>query len=172
MRLFVASPIILNDYPSIKKGFNGIIEGKWTEEDHLHLTWVFLGEVKEAEPVIERLSGITRLESEVGVAELGYFGRPPKIFFAKAEEKILYYKAREFKATGFDMYRFKPHITLCHIKTIHNYKAYKEILNHYQDKILGSVLPQISLYQSTLNEKGPLYKCIFDIEKPIKNTDF
>ncbi|MDY0195594.1 MAG: 2'-5' RNA ligase family protein, partial [Sulfurovaceae bacterium] len=76
MRLFIASPIILDDYASIKEDFKGIIEGKWTQEDHLHLTWVFLGEVKEIEPIIDKLSNITPMECEVSIAELGYFGRP------------------------------------------------------------------------------------------------
>jgi len=95
---------------------------------------------------------------------LGYFGRPPRVFFAKAEEKELYDKAREFKNAGFDLYRFKPHITLCRIKAIHDYKAYKEKLKAYREKTLGSILPQISLYESTLTPKGAEYTCRYTIE--------
>jgi len=164
LRLFIASPIILDDYASIKEDFKGIIEGKWTQEDHLHLTWVFLGEVKEIEPIIDKLSNITPMECEVSIAELGYFGRPPKIFFAKTEEKLLYDKAREFKNTGFDLYRFKPHITLCRINAIRDYKSYKETLKTYKEKRLGTILPEISLYQSTLIKEGSLYERKFDIK--------
>ncbi len=164
MRLFIASPIILDDYASIKEDFSGIIEGKWVAEDHLHLTWAFLGEVKEIEPIIDKLRNITPMECEVSIAELGYFGRPPKIFFAKAEEKLLYDKAREFKNAGFDLYRFKPHITLCRINAIRDYKAYKEMLKTYREKQLGVILPEISLYQSTLTKEGSLYERKFDIK--------
>ncbi|MDD5405415.1 MAG: RNA 2',3'-cyclic phosphodiesterase [Sulfurovaceae bacterium] len=170
MRLFIASPIVLDDYASIKEDFSGIIDGKWVEEDHLHLTWVFLGEVKEIGPIVYKLSNITPMESETSIAELGYFGRPPKIFFAKAEEKLLYDKAREFKNAGFDLYRFKPHITLCRIETINDYKAYKETLKIYKEKRLGTILPEISLYQSTIGEKGSLYERKFDIGNVAKKS--
>jgi 2'-5' RNA ligase len=163
MRLFIASPIILDDYASIKEDFKDIIDGKWTQEDHLHLTWVFLGEVKEIEPIIDKLGSMTPLENEIDIAELGYFGRPPKIFFAKAEDKVLYDKAREFKNAGFDIYRFKPHITLCRINAIRDYKAYKEMLKTYREKQLGTILPEISLYQSTLTKEGSLYERKFNI---------
>ena len=157
MKLFIASPIILNDYASIKEDFKDIIEGKWVEEENLHLTWVFLGDVKNEKPVIDKLQNISLLENEVSIEEMGYFGRPPRVLFAKAEEKPLYNKAREFKETGFDLYRFKPHITLCRIKTIHDYKAYKKKLKTYKEKHLGIILPEIHLYQSILNPKGAVH---------------
>ncbi len=164
MRLFIASPIILDDYSSIKEDFKDIIEGTWVEEENLHLTWIFLGDVKDEKPIIDKLKAISPLESKVSIKELGYFGRPPRVFFAKAEEKGLYDKAREFKNAGFDLYRFKPHITLCRIKAIHDYKAYKEKLKEYREKALGLILPEISLYESTLTSKGAEYVCKYKIE--------
>jgi RNA 2',3'-cyclic 3'-phosphodiesterase len=164
MRLFIASPIILDDYASIKEDFKDIIEGKWVEEENLHLTWIFLGDVENEKPIINKLKEISPLENKVSIKELGYFGRPPRVFFAKAEEKDLYDKAREFKNAGFDLYRFKPHITLCRIKAIHDYKAYKEKLKTYREKALGLILPEISLYESTLTEKGAEYTCRYTIE--------
>ena len=164
MRLFIASPIILDDYASIQEDFKDIIEGKWVKEENLHLTWVFLGDVKNEKPIIEKLKKISLLESEVSIEEMGYFGRPPRVLFAKAEEKLLYNKAREFKEAGFDLYRFKPHITLCRIKTIHDYKAYKEKLKTYREKALGLILPEINLYESTLTSEGAEYTCRYKIE--------
>ncbi len=158
MRLFIASPIILDDYQSIKQDFEGIIEGKWVEEENLHLTWVFLGECEDAAPIKAKLAGIAPLETEINIAELGYFGKPPRVFFAKAESKLLYEKARAFKTAGFDLYRFKPHITLCRIKQIHDYRAYKEKMKTYKEKLLGRIVPEIALYQSTLTREGAHYK--------------
>ncbi len=158
MRLFIASPIILNDYASIKEDFKNIIEGKWVEEENLHLTWVFLGDVEDEKPVIDKLKTISPLERNIRIKELGYFGRPPRVFFSKSEEKDLYLKAKEFKNAGFTLYRFKPHITLCRIKTIHNYKAYKEKLKAYREKTLGIVLPEIALYENTFTSTGVNYQ--------------
>ncbi len=157
MRLFIASPVKLDDYQSIQKDFAGIIEGKWVEEENLHLTWVFLGEVDDPAPVREKLQEITPLESEVTIEGLGYFGRPPRVFFAKAPSTQLYDKARAFKEAGFDLYRFKPHITLCRIKHIYDYRAYKEKIKSYKEKKLGFVLPKIHLYKSILTSQGVSY---------------
>ena len=158
MRLFIASPVILDDYQSIKQDFEGIIEGKWVEEENLHLTWVFLGECDDAEVIKAKLADIAPLETEIDIAELGYFGRPPRVFFAKAESKLLYDKARAFKTAGFELYRFKPHITLCRIRQIHDYRAFKEKMKSYREKRVGTVLPEIHLYHSTLTQEGPHYK--------------
>lgn len=164
MRLFIASPVLLNDYASIKEDFKDIIEGKWVEEENLHLTWVFLGDLNNENPVIDKLKELSPLESQVNIEELGYFGRPPRVFFAKAEEKVLYEKAKQFRNAGFDLYRFKPHITLCHIKAIHDYKAYKEKLKTYREKTLGVIFPEINLYESRLTSKGAGYSCRYTIE--------
>lgn len=164
MRLFIASPARFENYQKIKEDFRDILTAKWVEEVHLHLTWVFLGEVTDERAVIDNMQKITALEEEVPVAELGFFGRPPRVFFARAEEKILYEKARNFKEAGFDLYRFKPHITLCRIKQIHDFKRYKEVLKSYKEKDLGHILPQITLYKSELSEKGPSYTPLYTLD--------
>ena len=169
MRLFIASPVILDDYAAIKEDFKEIIEGTWVEEENLHMTWVFLGEMSKAKSTIARMSHLTNIESEVEIAELGYFGRPPKIFFARAEQKVLYEKARHLKEAGFDLYRFKPHITLCRIKAIHDYRIYKEKMKEYREKKLGIILPKIALYESKRTSKGLEYQSIYEIENPIHN---
>jgi 2'-5' RNA ligase len=166
MRLFIGSPVILDDYASIQEDFKDIIEGKWVEEQNLHLTWVFLGDVKEERSIIERLEGISPLEDQSRIKALGYFGRPPKIFFARSEEKVLYDKAREFRDAGFDLYRFKPHITLCRIKAIRDYKAYKEKLKSYKERSLGVILPDIHLYESSLSSMGAHYSRRYTLKKP------
>jgi 2'-5' RNA ligase len=163
MRLFIASPVILSHYDAIKNDFEGIVEGKWVEEENLHLTWVFLGDVSDPQSVIEKLQNVSPLESEISIASLGFFGHPPRILFAKAEEEVkLYSKAKEFKEANFDLYRFKPHITLCRIKTIHNYKAYKEKMKTYHHKVLGVIEPKIILYESVLTDSGPQYKALYE----------
>ena len=164
MRLFIASPVILDDYASIKVDFKDIIEGKWVEEQNLHLTWVFLGDMEDERAVIEKLKEISPLERNIRIKELGYFGRPPRVFFSKSEEIELYDKAKEFRNAGFDLYRFKPHMTLCRIKAIHDYKAYKEKLKSYREKELGLILPKIHLYESTLTSKGAEYTCRYTLE--------
>ncbi len=157
MRLFIASPVLLDDYEGIRKDFEEIIEGNWVKEENLHLTWIFLGETDDPETVMQKLYKIKALEKPVEIEGVGYFGRPPRVLYAKAESKILYDKAREFKEAGFDFYRFKPHITLCRIKKIHNYKVFKDRMQYYKEGSLGKILPQIHLYRSQLDKKGAHY---------------
>jgi len=163
MRLFIASPVRFENYSKIRDDFKDILQGKWVEEENLHLTWVFLGNIPDAAAIIEKMLGISRLEKEVTISELGFFGRPPRVFFARAEDKILYKKAQSFKEAGFDLYRFKPHITLCRIKQIYDYKQYKEVLKSYREKALGQLLPQITLYKSELSDKGPEYTPLYTL---------
>lgn len=164
MRLFIASPVIIDNYASIKEDFEDIIEGKWVDEKKLHLTWLFLSEHPTLSDTKEKMAPLTNLESEVEIAELGYFGTPPRILFANAEQKALYEKAREFKAAGFDLYRFKPHITLCRIGKILDYKAYKEKMKTYREKPLGTILPQIILYESKRTSRGMKYQSLYEVE--------
>ncbi|WP_309497113.1 RNA 2',3'-cyclic phosphodiesterase [Sulfurovum sp.] len=164
MRLFIASPVIIDNYASIKEDFKDIIEGRWTDEKKLHLTWVFLSEHPTLSDTKEKMLPLTNLESEVEIAELGYFGTPPRILLAKAQQKALYEKAREFKTAGFDLHRFKPHITLCRIEKILDYKAYKEKMKSYREKSLGTILPKIILYESKHTSKGLKYQSLYEVE--------
>jgi 2'-5' RNA ligase len=161
MRLFIASPVTVDNYTAIQNDFENIIEGKWVKEENLHLTWVFLGDKADEKSIIEKMQDITALEHEAEIAGLGYFGRPPRVFFAKAADKILYDKAREFKEAGFDLYRFKPHITLCRIKRINDYRIYKELMREYREHLLGRVEREIVLYESRLQREGPEYSVRF-----------
>jgi len=67
MRLFIASPVIMDDYTSIKEDFKDIIEGKWVEEENVHLTWVFLGDVEDEKPIIDKLKEISPLEDQIAI---------------------------------------------------------------------------------------------------------
>ena len=164
MRLFIASPVIIDNYASIKEDFADIIEGRWTDEKKLHVTWIFLSKHPTLSETKEKMLSLTNLESEVKVCELGFFGTPPRILFAKAEQKVLYEKAREFETAGFKLHHFKPHITLCRIEKILDYKAYKEKMKAYKEKRLGIILPKIILYESKRKSKGFEYQSLYEVE--------
>ena len=69
MRLFIASPVVLDDYSSIKEDFKNIIEGKWVEEQNLLLTWGFLGELNHEKPIIDNLHESAALEESPEINE-------------------------------------------------------------------------------------------------------
>ena len=158
MRLFIASPAILYDYTALQRDFSRVLEGKWVEEADLHLTWIFLGEQDSADPWLTMLQRIDPLDCPALLRGLGSFGRPPRIFHAKAKEKILYRKAARMRHTGFELYRFTPHATLCRIKRITDWRGYKELLETYREKIIGEVKTEIALYESDLCPDGAIYR--------------
>jgi len=165
MRLFIASPVILYDYTALREDFSEVLDGKWVEEENLHLTWVFLGNESSPDPTREKMRILTPLSSESPLAGIGTFGRPPRILFTRSDEKILYDKAKEFREAGFDLTRFKPHATICRIKKIHDYKGFKELKKSYREKMLGEILPEITLYESVLTKERAYYKKIESVTK-------
>ena len=160
MRLFIASPVILYDYTALRREFSKVIEGKWVEEADLHLTWIFLGEQNSADPWLTMLQRIDPLDCPALLRGLGSFGRPPRIFHAKAKEKILYRKAGQLRRAGFELYRFTPHATLCRLKKITDWRGYKELLEKYRERTIGEVKAEIALYESDLCSDGAIYRKI------------
>jgi 2'-5' RNA ligase len=165
MRLFIASPARLYDYTGLRQEFSEVLEGKWVEEESLHLTWVFLGEQPDAGPWMEKFRKLTPLEKRTLLQKLGSFGRPPRVFHAKAEDPALYVKARQFREAGFELRRFTPHVTLCRIKKIHDWRRYKELLKAYEEKVLGEISEEIILYESVLTKEKALHKKIAGVTK-------
>jgi 2'-5' RNA ligase len=160
MRLFIASPVLLYNYTQLRREFSAVMEGKWVEENSLHLTWIFLGDQPSPDPWQKRLHRLTALEWPIPLQGLGSFGRPPRIFHLKSRDRLLYRKAREMRESGLEPYRFTPHVTLCRIEKITDWREYKKLLEKYREKLLGEILPEIALYESTLCPGGSIYQKI------------
>ncbi len=165
MRLFIASSANIEDYSAIRSDFSEVLDGKWVEEENLHLTWSFLGEQKSAEPWRERLKPIPSMSESTELRSLGFFGHPPRILYARCESEGLTQKVTEFEKQGFSMKRFQPHVTLCRIKRIEDWKGFKELVKKYRGKNIGEVLPGITLYESKLTKSGPIYTKIETVTK-------
>ncbi len=158
MRLFIASPAVLEDFTAVRERFSDSIKGKWVEEENLHLTWVFLGEVPDPKPFIEVFAALSPLFDKVPVRGLGYFGRPPRLLYAGVRSRVLFDKLAAFEQTGLKIERFKPHITLCRIKKVADRNLFGSEVKRYKNRTLGYLLPEIALYESRLTEKGAVYR--------------
>jgi len=156
MRLFIASKAKVENYASIIDSFRDIIDAKWVEEENLHLTWVFLGEVNSALPFEMKLKRISNIDVNISAQGLGYFGKPPRVLFIKCENSHIREKVSEFESNGFDMSRFQAHITLCRIKHIHNFREFKNKIESLST-VSAQIDREISLFKSTLTPKGPIY---------------
>lgn len=161
MRLFIAIKIdpdkeligILSELRSL---------GKAVEEENIHLTLKFLGEVSDDMEIIESLGKIRFNKFTMELRGIGAFPnmKRGRILFVKAEPTdILNKLSGEVDRATPNIKRdhpFIPHITLLRSKLLLDFSR---IGNRIGDNlILSEEVDHFSLYQSTLTPSGPIYK--------------
>ncbi len=161
MRLFIGAFAKIYDYEKIKKDFS-FIKGNWTKEENIHITYLFLGEVDEHERILGSLCNLEYKKTVIPLKGLGFFGRPPKILYAKADEKPLLQLQKDIcSLLGKKSDKpFIPHVTLCRIKDVKEPKRFYQKIEEYEDKTVGELEIKVELIKSTLTPKGPIYSSI------------
>ena len=120
MRLFIAvnlsAPMKAALINAQNEMYDGGIRGSYTREENLHLTLAFIGEVPDAEPVLDALSEVSFAPFELGLEGMGCFG---DLWWAGMRAspalEALARRIRHALAENgipFDRKRFSPHITL------------------------------------------------------------
>ena len=161
MRLFLGTFVQLYDYVSLKHSFS-FLEAKWVKKRNLHITLLFLGEVKEPAKIIKKIEGIDYPQLKIPIKGLGYFGSPPKIFYARADHQAIHdLHAQILRRLDYSEDElFIPHVTLCRIKRIKDQDRFIKQLRHLQKKPFGFTTLKLQLIKSTLTQKGPIYEPI------------
>ena len=150
----------------IKKG-----DVKWVNPDVMHLTLKFLGEIKDVQAV--DVCNITkdaagRHESfELGVETVGYFGgRSARVLWVGTGqncENLLQLQSdleQELASAGWpvETRKFSGHLTLCRVRNSKAGVKLAQMTEEYKDFKLGTVsADSVSVYQSQLTPKGPVY---------------
>ncbi|HOT76532.1 MAG TPA: RNA 2',3'-cyclic phosphodiesterase [Candidatus Wallbacteria bacterium] len=172
---FVDSKLIADFYKKIKTDFKNAVSGKWVEENNLHITHKFLGDVEE-----DKISSIKEaLMPDIDRArecEL-YFSGPDT--FSLKNPRILFIKAEDTKNTlaglnsaceramvksGFspEDKPFNPHITIMRMKSV-NANIFGDLITGRRAEAFKAG-PQreikLSLIESVLTPAGPVYKII------------
>lgn len=179
MRTFLALPIeeSLKEYIGKKIEFykkNISSKVKWVENDNLHFTIFFFGEIEDK--IIPELIKVIDINSrnfkqiKITLNNISFFPNeknPRVIFFSLKEgEKEM----KEIYDTLFNPFskiitmkkeEFKSHLTIGRVKQGLNEQEIGFLIkdNIEQKK---SILKKITLFQSTLTPKGPIYKPIKD----------
>ncbi|WP_281951541.1 RNA 2',3'-cyclic phosphodiesterase [Nitrosophilus kaiyonis] len=162
MRLFLGTFAKIEGFENIKKDFSNIIEGKWVEDENIHLTYIFLGNVEDPKEIILKLKDIKFKKKSINIRGLGYFGRPPKILYANINDKEikkLYEKLCKKLHLDIDD-NFISHITLIRIKKVKGIKKFLEMVEKYKNRKLGVLHLKLALIKSELTPKGPKYSII------------
>ena len=146
MRLFIATPALINNYEKLQQELSPFIKGKWTKKENLHLTHKFIGEDNP-----KRWQIPLNIPNEtIRVQGFGIFNK--KILYLKAYSKHINTIAKELGVKN-----FTPHITLCRMK---EFQA--PLLEKLQNINFSQTIPfEVYLYQSILTPNGPIYKKIF-----------
>jgi 2'-5' RNA ligase len=165
MRLFIGSRAEIENYCILRESFADLMEAKWSAEENIHLTWIFLGNLPSEEGVIEKLKSITALREPVPLYGMDTFGKPPRVLFAQSPAKrALVEKIAEFENAGFRIDRFRAHVTVARIKKILvPLVEFKKSVERFGNQ-KGRILPEIYLYRSILTPQGPEYKKIYSVK--------
>lgn len=129
------------------------VRGRFTAEENLHLTLAFIGEVPDAQPVLDALSTVSFAPFALALEGMGCFG---DLWWAglrdSAALEALARKVRRALAEReipFDRKRFSPHITLIR-------KASGK-LPGLQIRETSMTVRAVSLMRSDRGKKGMIY---------------
>lgn len=146
---------------------------KWVEEENLHLTLKFIGEISEDEvhDIDYQLKSIPRT-GKIGfnIEGVGLIKnlQDPRAIYAniKNEDGVESLSSKInscLKEIGIapDTKSFLPHLTLGRIKVLRDKERLRDILmdfrNHYFQHVIGD---EFILFESILTPSGPIYKKI------------
>jgi 2'-5' RNA ligase len=173
MRLFIAIEVseeIKEELTKIQSGIeNDLVKAKWVNQNQMHLTLKFLGEVNEerVEIIKEKLSEIKTKPFFVVLDKIGFFPSEDYIRVVwiglKPINKIveLQKKIDESLKELFPLdKRFHPHITIARVRFVKEKKEFIENINKIEIKKKEFQINKFKLVKSTLTREGPTYEDI------------
>jgi len=173
-RIFIGSFVNIDKkiYLSLKKDFGGLIVGRWSPLENLHITFKFIGNIEE-EKILKIRDCISPLldkniELSIRFKGLGVFPtlESPKILYIKVEDNdgVLKYLnsfiENSLNEIGFkkEIKPFIPHITVNRIKET-KLKQFIEKLKKYQNISFGAEKNiNVNIIESVTLPTGAVYK--------------
>lgn len=154
---------------------------KWVERKNLHQTLVFLGhktkkEIKEIIEIMSKLENFQALKLELYRLEFHPDQRRARIVWISLsgeDDKLTsyYHQLRlplQLADIEFDT-RFSPHIALGRVrqvqgKSLFSDKTVDRIQDFFRERDKTFIIDRAVLYESKLNQDGPTYKPLHEIE--------
>ena len=141
---------------------------KLVEENNLHFTLKFLGEIEEksAEIVKEKLSEIAASASAFPITLSGVGVFPNEKFMrvvwigSKGEEFInLHNAVNDALSYLFKKEKASPHLTIARVRSARDNAKILDFVNHHRKTEIGQmVVEKVKLKKSTLTREGPIYE--------------
>ncbi len=174
-RIFIGSFItdkkLQKNYPKVKKIFGGVLKGRWSPFENLHITYKFLGDTQEDKIVLikESLKAVLDKEENIKLIFRGFGVFPnienPRVFFLKVENpdgklsELNSYIQSKLSLLGYPEEKrpFIPHITLKRPKYVDKKNLFLKI-KEYENTVFGEQLKiEINVIQSILSPNGAKY---------------
>ncbi len=149
---------------------------KWVDPDVMHLTLKFLGEIRDEQVVdvcnITKDVASRRESFELDVGSVGYFGgRSAKVLWVGAgqdDENLLQLQSdleQQLDLAGWpkETRKFSGHLTLCRVRNSKAGFKLAQVTPEYKHLRIGAMTADsVSVYQSQLTPKGPIYTVLGD----------
>ncbi len=170
---FVDQDIFRFIFDDIMKDFDGIVKGKWVEQENLHFTYKFLGDTEESkipeiqEALKDELKHFDRNLSFSGLSAFPNLSSARVLYvpvFSEANilNKIAGQVESKLEKIGYarEKRKFRSHLTLQRIKETKS-SEFVERIKSYKDKQFGFMDGfDVKLVASELTNKGPIYTVI------------
>lgn len=182
VRLFIAVEIedrsVFEKILNIKRRVEACsseIDLKVVEDENLHITLRFIGEVDEALvgdviKALERVSNYKKFFIRFkGVGAFPSVGRPRVVWLGVTEGVNQLKIIRDCVEVGLrrlglrpEREEFTPHLTLARVKEFRPSRCLSEFFTEFSDVDVGtSPVTKVKLKKSTLTPKGPIYSDLF-----------
>ncbi|MEN3029103.1 MAG: RNA 2',3'-cyclic phosphodiesterase [Aquificaceae bacterium] len=152
----------------------GFIKGKWVEPQNFHMTFQFIGEMKQ-ERLIDLLKSLQEVAQKLKPVRVKYRGLG--VFPSLDRARVLWIGVSEGHRLLIDTARaivkanrqigirdegkpFHPHVTVCRIREFEK-KALRDFLHQYENTTFGEdLVDRVALVKSSLTSVGPIYTII------------
>ncbi|HLC78388.1 MAG TPA: RNA 2',3'-cyclic phosphodiesterase [Candidatus Nanoarchaeia archaeon] len=172
MRTFISlklSKESIQEIKNIQKQLydSGLFIGKLTEEENLHLTLKFLGEIDEwgVEEVREKLREIQLKKFKAKLGGIGIFSPSfVRIIWIKLDGEGVNGLQREVDDVLKGLFkgeeRFMSHLTIARVKNVKDKKKFFHLLEKINVKKVEFDIESFELVRSELFSRGPSYEVI------------
>jgi len=152
-----------------------LFHGKLVEEENLHLTLKFLGEIsaEKVEEVKKKLKDVKFSEFKAYLGELGVFSPSYiKIVWVHIIEKQILELQKKIDEKLSELFpkeeRFMSHLTIARVKDVKDKKIFLEELGKIKVQNLSFSVSGFYLLKSELTEQGPIYSILEEYPIQVK----
>lgn len=156
-RLFIAIPAKIGIFRSLQKSLMGVVEGKYSIEEQLHLTVVFLGNLWSEEEIMTKLRSVDLTFDLSDIEGIGYFDQSRVLVGLCQNESIEALRSRLCQALDMNCRKdYRLHVTLMRVRKILDRERFQNVMDD-GDVPIGVLEPRLVLYRSHLSPEGARY---------------